>query len=60
MPHGCGGAVVVQVRRGACEDGAVAKEGCQGPGDRAQGADPVLDTGRSGAVQDEQDAGKSG
>ncbi|GDY80690.1 hypothetical protein SAV31267_101750 [Streptomyces avermitilis] len=28
----------------------------QQPGPRAQGVDPVLDTGGSGAVQDEQDA----
>src|SRR5690348_10890896 len=59
-PHGCGWAVVEQVGQRRREDGDVVREAGrrQQPGPRAQGTDPVLDTDRSGAVQDEQDAGE--
>ncbi|MCX4426526.1 hypothetical protein OG991_44730 [Streptomyces mirabilis] len=59
-PYGCGGAVLEQVGQRCREDGDVVQEAgrCQQSGSRAQGADPVVDTGGSGAVQDEQDAGE--
>ncbi|GGZ39638.1 hypothetical protein GCM10010344_00010 [Streptomyces bluensis] len=48
--------MVEQVGQRRREDRDVVREAGQQPGARPQGADPVLDTGGSGAVQDEQDA----
>jgi hypothetical protein len=63
-PYRCGRAVLEQVGQRSREDGdgdVVREAGRrQQPGPRAQGTDPVLDTGGSGAVQDEQDARESG
>ncbi|WP_209508427.1 hypothetical protein [Streptomyces griseochromogenes] len=48
--------MVGQVGQWCREDGDVVRKAGQQPGSRAQGADPVLGTGGSGAVQDEQEA----
>lgn len=47
-----------QVGQRCHEHGDVVRIAGQQSGSRVQGADPVLDTGRSGAVQDEQEAGE--
>ncbi|GAB3002254.1 hypothetical protein GCM10023080_079920 [Streptomyces pseudoechinosporeus] len=52
--------MVEQVGQRCREDGHLVQEAGrrQQPGPRTQGTDPVLDTGGSGAVQDEQHAGE--